>query len=86
MSLKTLKCFFLYHIYMQRSANIFILNEEWIIGKNSYVRRTYESVDDWSIYLWLNLKGNEVKNSFIFRAIENEICKFLLNIVPNFWF
>ena len=35
--------------YMRRSTNILILNKEGIIEKNSYERRTYESVDEKSL-------------------------------------
>ena len=46
--------------YMRRSAKIFILNKEWIIEKNFYERRAYESVDEKS-YLRLGSEKRRKK-------------------------
>ena len=39
----------LFVLYVRRSAKILILNKERIIERNSYERRTYESVDEKSL-------------------------------------
>ena len=39
----------LFVLYVRRSTKILILNKEGIIGKNSYERRAYESVDEKSL-------------------------------------